>query len=508
MTMRAQLIIDCGSRVLSALIVTADGRLVPCSHEIRQTAMRHLPSEVAFERRVTERADFLWDEALEVLAKAQPHQFFARARRIGLHRPWESGLAADAVRLASPLTVLSSPTALADPAVAQVLPAAAGALLDALLDPIFAFVAVRKLAPSELDAVVVVPAHAGSRAHAELRTLFRRRGFRRVAVISREIAAAMALVETPATECLVGDVSERGLHLHRVVLDADGSERRLTTIASATLRAWSWNEWLQRIAAALRDDAARRQLAAPVPAALDRALTAFLTGAPHDAFSHASLQRVLDDSWRERCFGELVPHLREALAAVGGSGPAIVIGELCGLDAIRRLLLDAAGVAECAPASDVPVLDRVVRGVAAATLWLRGDPARRLVLRAGGGLRINTLRSEAVEIVSNAQLPQPGEHCHVRTKLAFRGAVDSASPFLVHLLWGADRVPEGNATLCALRFDRGAGGDGALRLAVHLRRSRGGRRLNGTVSVAGSARAHFTHEFPLFLPAQDVRRSS
>ena len=481
--MRAQLIVDCGCRVLSALIVTPDGRLLPCSQQVRQSALRHVPSEIAFDRRATEHGGFVWDDVPEILSKAQPHQFFARARRIGLRRPWDHDLATDALRLASPIGVLSSAAALADPAVEALLPAAGVAMLDALLDPIFAFVAERKLAAAEIDAVAVLPAHAGRHARVALRKVFRRRGFVRLTILSREIAAAMALVDTAATECVVWDVSDHGLHVHRVSMDGG----RFTTVASATLRALSWNEWVQRIAAAMRENA---DGTVPTLPALGRAVTAFLTGAPHDApLTHAVLQRAGRDD------GEIASRLQEALEEVGGSAlPAIAIAEICGIDAVRRLFPD-----QCTPPDDVPVLDRVVHGVAAAALWLRGDASRRVVVQPSGSLRINTLRGETVEILGNAQLPPPGDHCHVRTKLAFRGATDSASPFLVHLLWGTDTLPEGNATLCALRFDRGhaRGGDGALRLAVHTRRSRNGHCLNGIVDVGGGAvRAGFTQEFP------------
>jgi hypothetical protein len=517
--MRAQLIIDCGGRILSALIVMPDGVLLPFSQEVRQTAMRHVAAEIAFDRRATEHADLIWDDALELLSKAQPHQFFQRARRIGLRRAWDADLAADALHLTSPLAVLSSPLALTDPAVEVALPAAGVALLDAMLDPIFAFANARKLAPAGVDAIVVVPAHAGRRARAALHRIFRRRGFPQLTLVSREIAAALALVETSAAECAVWDVSDQGLHLHRVALEREGNECRLTTVISTTLRTLSWTEWVQRLAAAIREDAARRQVAIPTQSIVDRALTAFLTGAPSDAscaLNHALLQRVLTEEWREQHGMEIAPRLRGALAVVSGRLPAILVGEIWDFDAVRRLIVDVAGVKEFPPASEVPVLDRLVRGVAAASLWLRDDASRRVVVRPGGGLRLSTLRGETIEILGNEQIPAAGENCRLRTRLAFRGATDSGGPFLVHLLWGADQAPEGNATLCAMRLDRGQArdGDGALHLSVHLRRSRSGRRLIGTVharcgsAAAGTIRSRFTHEFPLLPLGGEARRSS
>lgn len=465
MTMRAQLIIDCGRSIVSALIVTADGALVPCSREIRQTSTRHIPAGIVFERRASERSDFGWEEALEALAAAHPHQFFARARRIGLHQPWEEDLPAGALDLASPLSLLSSAAALTDPSVQPALLAVGVALLDALLDPIFAFSAARKFAPADVDVVVIISANVGRLARAALHKIVRRRGFRRLTLLTREIAATMALVETPAAGCLVWEASDHGLHLHRVAVEREGDEQRLTTTASHTLRASSWSK-------------------------RDR-------------------QGLRDDSWREQQRAELAPRLRQALAQMEEDLPSIAVGEICALDDVRRLLLDAGGVEECAPASDVPVLDRLTRGAATAALWLRGSASRRIVIRASGGLRVNTLRGETVEILSSEQLPGAGESCHVGVTLPLCGATDSNTPFLLHFLWGGDRAPEGDATLCALRLDRDAARDGrdALHISVHLRRSRSGRRLDGTVHVRGAAAdSRFTHEFPLLPTGREVGR--
>jgi len=156
--MRPQLIVDCG-HVLSALLVTADGQFVPCSQEIRQVATRHASTGILFDPRIAEHPDFVWDEALETLAKATPRNLFQRARRVGLRRPWDPQAVPEALQLASPIDVLSSAAALADRN-ADALPAVAFALLDALLDPLFAFVADRRIAPTDVEPVVVLPAHA------------------------------------------------------------------------------------------------------------------------------------------------------------------------------------------------------------------------------------------------------------------------------------------------------------------------------------------------------------
>ena len=112
--MRPQLIIDCGGGALSALLATADGELVPFSQEIRQVATRHVSPAILFEPRIVESPDFIWEDALETLSKSSAQNFFQRARRVGIRRPWDPNASAEALQLASPLTVLSSPAALAD----------------------------------------------------------------------------------------------------------------------------------------------------------------------------------------------------------------------------------------------------------------------------------------------------------------------------------------------------------------------------------------------------------
>ncbi len=248
-----QLVIDLGGRVLSALLVTADGELVPCSQEIRQVATRHVSADILFEPRVVEDRDFLWDDALESFEKSGAHNFFPRAKRVGLRRPWDPQASVEALQLASPLTVLSSPEALADRTVRTILPRVASAMLEALLEPTFTFVEERQLAAGNVDPVVVLPAQIGRHARLVLRSLFRRRGFRRLTIVSRELAAAMTLGEQAPFACVVFETSETDLHVHRVVVaEGEEGERRFRTAASATLPGLGWNYWSVQIAEALR----------------------------------------------------------------------------------------------------------------------------------------------------------------------------------------------------------------------------------------------------------------
>jgi len=470
--MRAQLIIDLGGRVLSALLVTAEGEFVPCSQEIRQVAARHVSNDILLDPRVVEDRDFLWEDALEALAKSDARSFFQRARRIGMRRPWDPQASAEALQLSSPLTVLSTPDALADRAVDGLLPRVTLVMLDALLEPAFAFVRERQLEPPEIDPIVILPGQIGRPVRVVLEKLFRRRGYRPPFVVRRELAAAMAQFDDAPCECVVFETSETDLHMHRVAVDGSAGERRLRTMVSVTLAGFGWNHWSARIAEALQ---------LTPSAAFERGLTALLTGSPDSLparLTHATLERALDDAWIAA--NDLSKRLREPLAALNAERlPVLFAGEIFAIDAVRKAFM-----ARTVPASDL------LRNVASAM-------RARVVLAPGGTLRVNTLRGEAMELVPSAQLPEPGEACQVDTDFVLGGEDGSGQPFLLHLLWGADRAPEGNTTLCAMPMKL-RGKDG-LRLTVHLRRSRAGRRVHGVVEARMPhdvvvARTRFTQE--------------
>lgn len=475
--MRAQLIIDCSGRVLTALLVTPDGQIVPVSQEIRNVATRHVSMDVLFDPRVAEHPDFVWEDALESLAKARPRDFFLRARRIGLRRPWDGQVSADALRLASPLAALSSAAALADRVAADALPHFSLALLDALLEPAFAFVTDRKLAPAEVDAILVIPSQTGRVARNGLQKLVRRRGFRGATIIRREIAAALALLEESCHECVVLDAAEDDLHIHRISFEGE-SGRAIRTTQSSTLRGLGWSHWVSRIASALGTSASQ---------SLDRTLVAFLTGSPESLpspLTYAAFAAALDDAWIEAERQLWAAHLRLQCDA-----PTILAGEIFALEPVRRVFDRSA--------MEGGAVDLLARGVALAVLWRAADPSRTLLLASGGSLRLDTLRGDAIELLGPAEMPGPGEACHVQRTFLFAGEPAGETAFLVHLLWGTDGAPEGNATLSALPLELHGHGDGELQVKVHLRRSRSGALLSGTAEArAGrnSVTAQFTHE--------------
>jgi hypothetical protein len=363
-----------------------------------------------------------------------------------------------------------------------VLPGVAGAMLDALLDPIFTFVTERRLALHEVDASVIVPANAGRTARVVLQKLFRRRGFRRVTLVSRELAAAMALIDKPPAECVVVDVTDHDLHLHRVAIDGDVGQRRFRTVTSATVPDFGRRYWTARIAAAFRT--------AP-SAAFDRALSALLTGSPDvvdTRLTHGGLQGALDDAWVSRERGEAAMRLLGAIDV--GASPMLFTGDVFALEPIQRVFGATGNVL-------VPAVEQAIHGVVTAMWWLRAEPSRGLAFARGGTLRLDTCQAETTELVAHAHLPAMGESCHVET--SFRIAGDGGDQaFLLHMLWGADAAPKGNETLCAMPLALRRGSD-ELRVVAHLRRGRSGRRIHGTVEARMPpntvvARAQFTEE--------------
>ncbi|MEO8382699.1 MAG: hypothetical protein ABI779_23780 [Acidobacteriota bacterium] len=457
--MRPQLIIECGGRVLSALLVTADGELVPCSQEIRQVATRYVSADVLFEPRVIQDRDFIWRDALETLSKSSAADFFQRARRIGLRRPWDAQASVGALQLRSPWTVLSSPAALTDRVAGSILPGVGLALLDALLDAAFAFVTERGYLPGDVDPVIVLPAQTGSRARLVVRKLVRRRGFRGLTIVRREIAAAMSLANRRPCTCIVVETSETDLHLYRVEIDGDARRPRFRTTVSATIPGLGWNHWSAQIAWALGTSPS---------AAFERSLTTLLSGSPDSlpqSLTHGVLQRVLDATWMSA--HSVRERLQEHLDRLGGEKlPMILAGEIFMIDAVRRLFGSSTTVA--------PAIDHLLRNVAAA---MRSP----FLVAAGGSLRVNTLHGEAVELLAFPQLPAPGEAGLVDSDFRLGGDCAAGTPLLVQLQWGADQAPEGNTTLCAVPLE--LRGQEHLRLSVHLRRTNSGRRLNGTLEV-------------------------
>lgn len=479
--MKPQLIVDISDRILSALLVTPEGQLLPFSQEILGVSTRYLSSEILFDPWPSEHADFLWDEVADLLARATPVTFFQRARRIGLRRPWDQHSTAETLHLSSPLAVLSSPAALIDPVVRSSLPGVVVILLDALLEPVFSFLASRKLDAREMDAFVVVPANAGRRARLALHKVFRRRGFRRLLLLPRPLAAPLAHLEEAPFECLVWDVAENDLHLTRVAVGSAGPLRSVQTPAALTVPGLGWSYWVRRIADALGSSGS-------VPG-VDRALMGLLSGssdspalpaAPSLRLSQERLREVLDGEWRQRMVCELRIRLEPELAVLGAEGlPVVLLGAVCGLAPLQELFLAASGGAMLS--AETSMIDQGARGVGAALLWLHGDPERRIEGHCSGSLRINTWDGDTCEILSADNVPRPGEECFLRLCFSLAGDHEVA-PFLLHLLWGPDVAPGGNATLCALpvELSREAASERALWLTAHIRRSTGGRWLRGT----------------------------
>lgn len=499
--MHPRLIVDFSERSFCAFLATPEGQFLPCSHKVRGVDTRQFSSEILFDPRPFEEdPDFDWEEVLESLAKGGARNLFQRARRLGLRRPWDPGAPAESLRLLSPLAVLSSPAALADPEVRLVLPKVAVGLLDALLDPVFTNLAQRDFAIRDTEAFVTLPANAGRRACLALHKVFRRRGFRHLKIVPREIAAAMALIEQPPARVMVWDVTGSNLHLYHVTLQPDGDMRRFRTVAARTVQGLGWSYWVRQIATALAAQGRIPDPPGPLLPALDRALTGLLSGSPDSPelptspplrLTHDLLDEILESALipelLTELYGRLEPHL-EALAIKGL--PVILLGAVCNLRSLQKLFLMLADGTQPEEVAQTRVQERAARGIAAALQWSGERDGGRVEILPDRGLRLNTFHGETWEILSAERIPHPGEGCHMQQSFHFAGDCGTAGPFLVHLLWGTDPTPEGSSSLCALPLEIEASQGGELRLIVSLKRSSSGRRLGVAVEATfGSGEA-------------------
>ncbi|HEX7807616.1 MAG TPA: hypothetical protein VF608_02790, partial [Thermoanaerobaculia bacterium] len=454
---------------------------VPVSHEIRSVATRHFSADVFLDPRMIEHPDFVWDDALESLAKARPRDFFQRSRRTGLRRPWDADATAELLRLVPPMTVLSSPGALADSSAADALLPFSLALIDALVEPVFVFVAERKLAPRDVDVVLIVPPHAGRAVRGGLQKLVRKRGFGGPLILNREVAAALSLIESESRECVIIDSTDDDLHVHRITFSGV-PERRVRTVHSSSKRGLGRSHWVSNITAAL---------GVTRSAAFDRSLLSMLTGSPDSLQSpvtNAEIRAALDERWVNEYRAAWIERLREQYEEIGAGVDAttLLIGEIFALDAMRDVF---------GGRSQSGTLDLPARGVATAMHWLHASPTQTLCLSSAGSLSINTLRGNAVTLLDSSQLPAPGESCLVRREFRFAGEPMGGAAFLVHLLWGTNASPEGNAALTAMPIRRR--GEEDLQVVLRLNRSANGAVLNGSAAMsAGHAAvtARFSHE--------------
>lgn len=485
--MKPQLVVEFSDRLICAVLLTPEGQLLPCSQEIHGVSRRYLSSEILFDPRPSESFDFLWEEIVDALARATQATFFQRARRFGLWRPWDPQAPAEALLLSSPLDVLSSPEALVDPIVKSVLPGVAITLLDALLAPIFSFLATRKLDAREIELFGVIPDHIGRRARLALHKVFRRRGFRRLTLLSRPVAAAIAHLEKAPLECLVWDVAEDALHLTRVAIGAMDSQRHLQILGTRTAPGLGWSYWVRRIA---------ETLGTPEKvSSLSRALMGLVSGSsdsmefsasPPLRLSHELLREALNAELCQRWATELRRLLEAHIASLGTAAlPVVLLGAACELAPLRAIFLSTANGEPID--TSTPILDQGSRGVGSALLWLRGGPDRRIEIRTNGSLRLDMCNDQTFEILPTESLPGPGEECFLRQRFSLEGDQEGTVPLLLHILWGSDASPNGNASLCALpleRDDQRYSVQGSFCLTVYLRRTHNGSRVIGRVEAS------------------------
>lgn len=489
--MRPHLIVDFREHSLFALLLTEEGDLVPCSQELEGAVTRYLPADLLLDPSVAERADFDWEAVQDLFLAGTQRAFAARSRRLGLLRPWELQSGSEAVVMEHPLAVLSSPVTEEEPARRRELLEATAFMIRELLSPIFRFVSHRELATHEVEVVAVVSAKAGRRAILMLHKIFRQAGFRRLGLLRRESAAALALLlEGSPSGNLIVDLEDEALHVHKVLLGHDTDHITLETAGSRSLRGLGRSFLIQRLAAALQRTG-RLPERAPLTA-LGRALLGLsgiayseeVPGEPPFRLTHGLLGELFAAGLGDKWASELNDRLRPILLELGTESAPIMVGlgSALATPEVEELLVRAVDGKQPVSVAQTPVRERCARGVAALLIWLAGNPHRRLEVREAGGLRIDTMRGGSLELLSAATLPQaPGEsrviHQRLRLECASRTVYESGR-ILVNLFWGCNPDPRYAASLCTLAVDVAttrAPQPHHLDLVLHFKRNRHGR---------------------------------
>ena len=491
-----QLIVDLRFRSVSAAALTAEGFVVPCRQQA-SAASGYFSSEIFLD------PDFdhhTADRELGLLSKCTVSNALAVGHSLGLRQPGETGGdSRKLVRLHHPLRVLSSVEAMLDRGRRQALRGAAYGLTDALLAPIFSALSAQGQEPREMSAEVVIPGSLGRQARVILAKIFRARGFRRIRLLPRELAAAMSLIDDSLSEVLVVDADDEDLHFHRVTLDPHPNKRILACRGSRTARGLGWSFWIRELAAALKTGGELRFSEDELRPLIDRALLGLL-GAPYSTDVPAvsgppirmtfgllnELLRSLSPEGRER----LTEATRRAIRELGvGDAPWLGLGSAFAVGRFDELLQQAIGAERLRVRLQVPALERCIHGVASALRWLRESPDRQIEASIAGSLRVSTLRGESIELVPWSLLHRlhPGQRHRARQLLRIEGNIEGDRRLPIHLVWGADPNPDSAAAVCALPLDLGGSKKSVpeeLEIALDLRLNRAGRKLSGTVRAA------------------------
>jgi hypothetical protein len=505
------LIIDFRRHSLFALLVTAAGEVVPCTQELGGVVTRSFSADFLFAPGVTERGDFDWETLAEVFPSGTQRPSAKLARRLGVLRPWDRLPDGQTVVLQPPLEVLSS-AALAgsDPAQRRDLFAAAAALAGEQLSPVFESLARRGLSPRDVAAVAIVPASTGRRAALLLHMLFRREGCRRLALLRRETAAALALLdEGSPTGNLIVDLEDEALHLHRVTLMSRPDAVSVRCLGSRSLRGVGRRQLVQRLGTALAGAGRLPPGTHAASAALDRAFLG-LCGGPYPAevpgepplrLTQGLFAELLAQGAGADLAADLERQLRPCVAALFGgeaasATPLVALGSAFAVSEIEVLVARAAGGEAPASVARTPVRERCARGVAALLLRLAGGRPPKLEISDSAGVRIDDLRGGSIELLPAATLPQaPSGAGTFRQRLRVESAPEAAEvggQLLVNLLWGCNPDPGYAAPLGSLVLETGdmkRSLQPHLSLELRLKRNRQGWLSGRATAAYGSARA-------------------
>lgn len=510
--MRPELLLDVEAGTARAALCTPEGELLPLELERAGRSMRELSLGLVLDAAIPpEQAFSLAD--LAALAGATPRVLLAKLRERGLMRPWELPARSLARRLTFPLALLAARSSCSEtPPHAR---AAAFAVLDALLDPLFVVLREKGLSARGLDVTLLLGPGLGPRGASALALLLRRRGVRRLQSLDRSLAGTFAFLretshESGISERVVGvELAEE--HLHLSWLEIEGDERRIEVRCP---RAFTVRDrgrrWLAgRLAAELGERVwAERDSA--LQSAFERALQTLLEGGAVDepfgeppgrltlslleGLLTGSLGEELRAEIRQRCGAGLEGLLETLSGVAGGStldgdrGAVALLGLGSGF-ALARLadvFAGALGLVSEPGLERIPARERALEGVAALRRWLAASPGRRAVARIDGGLRLDTLRGGSLEILPPASFSEQAASAgRWRQVVTVHGDLPTELPLTWH--WGVDADPLGGTPLGALVLPRAIDADGESRrvaLDLRLARHRDGLGWSGSARLA------------------------
>ena len=239
--MRPRLIIDFRDRCLFSLLIDGSGNIRTCTHNIGEYTLKYFFGEIFLDPDIylnmnEERARDLFSRF-----KNGTRDIVRIGRENGWLRPYRVAPGQAALPLKNPLHLLSSPYLSDSESINGLIIGASRIILEFLLEPVIGFLKENEFSLKGIDVTAAVPSYFSRRARLMLHLVFRKVGFNRTTIVSREIAAAMTCIESISTGIVnILDMENEDTHLHRIKIDKSGSAVQIECRRSETIRGVGW----------------------------------------------------------------------------------------------------------------------------------------------------------------------------------------------------------------------------------------------------------------------------